>query len=67
MKEHSHPSFLPLTSACAEHGICRTVAFELARRGLLDTFRIGNRRYVYVESLRTLPDRIAAPKSREAK
>ena len=54
------PSFRPLVEACAEHGISRTVAFELARTGKLDTFTIGVRRYVYAESLRTLPERLAA-------
>jgi hypothetical protein len=54
------PTYRPLVPACAEHGISRTVAFELARNGLLETFTIGARRYVRLESLRTLPDRLAA-------
>lgn len=53
------PVFAPLVDTCAAHGISRTVAFELARDGLLETFRIGCRRYVYLESLRTLPERLA--------
>lgn len=54
------PAFRPLVEACGEHGISRTVAFDLARKGLLETFTIGARRYVRLESLRSLPDRLAA-------
>lgn len=54
------PYFKPLVDACQEHGICRTVAFDLSRRGLLSTFSIGKRRYVHMDSLRTLPERLAA-------
>ena len=54
------PTYKPLVTACAEHGISRSVAFELARNGLLHTFNIGQRRYVYLDSLRTLPERLAA-------
>lgn len=52
------PTYRPLVTACAEHGISRSVAFELARTGLLKTFALGQRRYVYLESLRTLPERL---------
>jgi hypothetical protein len=52
------PAYRPLVEACADHGISRTVAFELSDRKLLDTFKIGTRRYVYLESLRTLPQRL---------
>ncbi len=54
------PAFAPLVPTCAAHGISRTVAFELAASGKLDTFLIGKRRYVYIESLRTLPERLKA-------
>ena len=50
------PAYRPLVTACADHGISRTVAFEMARDGLLETFTIGARRYVLLESLRTLLD-----------
>lgn len=59
MRTETTPTYRPLVTACAEYGISRTVAFELARKGLLRTFTIGARRYVYLESLRTLPDRLA--------
>lgn len=49
-----------LVEVCAAHGIGRSVAFELSRMGLLDVFRIGRRRMVYVDSVRTLPERLAA-------
>lgn len=49
-----------LVEICAAYGIGRTVAFELARTGLLDHFKIGRRRMVYVDSVRTLPERLAA-------
>jgi hypothetical protein len=52
------PAFGPLVETCVQHGISRTVAFELARKGLLDTFTIGTRRYVNLDSLRTLPERL---------
>jgi hypothetical protein len=48
-----------MVDACAEHGISRTVAFELVRDGLLETFTIGTRRYVMLASLRDLPKRLA--------
>lgn len=56
---NARPTFKPLVAACAEFGISRTVAFDLARRGLLDTFCIGARRYVRMHSLETLPERLA--------
>lgn len=54
-----HPSYAPLVDACKAHGISRTVSFELSKKGLIETFAIGKRRYVYLESLRTLPARLA--------
>lgn len=54
------PSYAPLVAACAQHGIGRTVAFELVRRGLIETFPIGRKRFVILESLRSLPERLKA-------
>jgi hypothetical protein len=59
MRNPELPTYRPLVPACAEHGISRSVAFELARLGKLETFTIGTRRYVYLDSLRTLPERLA--------
>ena len=52
------PAFLPFVETCEEHGISRTAAYRLADRGLIETFTLGRRRYVVMESLRTLPDRM---------
>lgn len=59
-------TYRPLVTACAEHGISRSVAFELAKSGKLATFTIGTRRYVYLDSLRTLPERLAAEAAKAA-
>lgn len=53
------PSYAPLVLACAMHGIGKTTAFQLVREGKLDTFKIGARTYVKLDSLRTLPTRLA--------
>ena len=58
MRTEATPTYRPLVTACAEHGISRSVAFELARLGKLETFTIGTRRYVYLDSLHTLPARL---------
>lgn len=52
------PSFAPLVLACAQHGIGRTTAFQLARDGLLDTVKIGSRTFVMLASLESLPHRL---------
>lgn len=54
-----NPAFAPFIPACKQHGISKTVAYELAAKGMLETFTIGRARYVRTESLRTLPDRLA--------
>lgn len=58
--ESDRRAFASLVETCREYGISRTIAFELAARGDLETFTIGRRRYVKLESLRTLPERLAA-------
>lgn len=52
------PAFRPLVEACRDCGISRTVAYELVNSGQLATFKIGARRYVTEDSLRTLPSRM---------
>lgn len=52
------PTFRPLVSECAKYGISRSVAYELMNDDLIDTFKIGGKRYVKTESLRTLPERL---------
>ena len=54
----AEPAFGPLVDECEKHGISRSTAYELVASGHLDTFKIGARRYVLVESLRTLPERM---------
>lgn len=58
MGTQSQPAFGPLVEECSKHGISRSVAYELVANGQLDTFKIGARRYVLAESLRTLPSRM---------
>jgi len=52
------PTFRPLVDAAKDHGICKGVAVRLAKEGLLDTFKIGARRYVRMESFSALSDRL---------
>lgn len=53
------PSYFPLVPACKAHGISRASAYRFVQSGHLETFLLGSRRMVWMESLRTLPDRIA--------
>lgn len=39
--------------------ISRTTAFHLRKAGLLDTFKIGSKVYVFLDSLDSLPQRLA--------
>lgn len=50
--------YQPLVDACRARGICRTTAFELKARGLIDCFNIGRRTFVYLDSLDSLPKRL---------
>lgn len=43
--------------ACLERRISRPVAYRLVQVGVLDTFKLGRTRYVYLDSLEALPDR----------
>ena len=63
---HVRPSYGPLIPTCAAYGIKRTRAYEYAANGLLETFLISGRRFVRIESLETLPERIAAAESKGA-
>lgn len=57
MNTASSPEYLPFTEGLREFRISRTRGFELLRAGLLNSFTIGRKRYVMVDSLRTLPER----------
>ena len=50
--------FRPFIPECSRRGLGKTKAYELARDGLLETFTIGCKRYVIIESLDTLPQRL---------
>ncbi len=51
--------YRPFIPECAKKGIGRTTAYELLNDGLVETFCIGRKRYVFVDSLATLPERLA--------
>ena len=51
--------FAPFVPACQAHGIPKATAYELLADGLLDSFLIRRRRFIRLESLRSLPDRLA--------
>lgn len=52
------PMFAEMVPECRKWSIGRTRAFELARLGLIDTFRDGRKRYVLIASLESLPSRL---------
>lgn len=58
MDTHGHRDFRPFIPECAKVGIGRSKAYELANAGLLETVAIGNRRFVYLDSLYSLPQRV---------
>ena len=52
------PNYGILQDVCKLFGISRTQAFAYSKAGLLDTFLMNNRRYVYIDSVRSLPVRL---------
>jgi hypothetical protein len=52
--------FRPFIPECERRGISKSVAYELKSAGLLETFSIGRSRYVLLQSLDTLPQRLIA-------
>lgn len=56
--------FGPFIPECAKRGIGKTVAYELLKDGLLETFTLGAKRYVYLDSLLSLPQRVSRPEQR---
>ena len=59
IKSNVTPSYGPLVDVCKAFGISRSVAYELSSGGMLETFRINARRYVYIDSVLSLPQRVA--------
>lgn len=51
--------FRPFIPECTKRGIGKTKAYELADAGILETVKIGSKRFVYLDSLLTLPQRLA--------
>lgn len=58
-------AFGPLVAECVARGIGRTVAFDLARTGAVETFHLGRRVFVMLDSLDALPATLAK-REREA-
>lgn len=56
---HEHREFRPFIPECTKRGIGKTKAYELANSGLVETFTLGTKRYVYLDSLLSLPHRLA--------
>lgn len=48
----------PFPATVIERGISKTVAYELVGEGLLETFKIGRKRYVYLDSVGDLPKKL---------
>jgi hypothetical protein len=59
MTTHFEPTYGLLTEVCSAFGISRTQAFAYVRRNDLETFLMNGRRYVYIESVKSLPERVA--------
>ena len=53
-----NPKFYPFIKACKAHGIGKSAAYKLLEEGALETFMIGPRRYVVLESLYALSQKI---------
>ena len=57
MEASKQRDFGPFIPECAKRGIGKTKAYELANADLLETFQIGASRFVYMDSLLSLPAR----------
>lgn len=57
---NGYREFGPFIPECTKRGIGKTVAYELLKGGHLETFTLGVRRYVYLDSLLTLPQRVGS-------
>lgn len=55
----------PLVAVCKAHGISRTNAFKLSNGGMLKTFIYNGRRYVTLQSMRELPQRLGVISGRD--
>jgi len=50
--------FRPFIPECRKRGIQKTKAYELANAGLLEVFNIGTRKFIFLDSLLSLPQRL---------
>lgn len=58
MSTQFEPTYGLLTEVSPSVPIARTQAFAYARSGELDTFYMNGRRYVYLDSVKSLPERV---------
>lgn len=58
MATNTERDYRPFIPECTKRGIGKTRAYELADAGLLETFCIGRKRFIYLDSLLTLPHRL---------
>jgi len=59
--------FRPFIPECTKRGIGKTKAYALANAGLLETFAIGTKRFIYLDSLLSLPQRIGENRTQASK
>ena len=59
MQQNIRPPYGPLVETCAIYGIKRSRAHEYAKNGLITTFKMGTKSYVYLAYLDGLPQRLA--------
>jgi len=60
------PVLVPVKQVFEANKIGKTKGWELLGLGLIETVYIGRRRYAVVESVETLPERLAAMKGGKA-
>lgn len=58
MDANPHREYRPFIPECELRGIRKTKAYELANAGLLEVFNIGTRKFIYLDSLLSLPQRL---------
>lgn len=58
MDKNGLREFRPFVEACARVGLGRSKSYQLAAQGLIETVLIGRRRFVYLDSLYSLPERV---------
>lgn len=59
MTSANRRGYRPFIPECNKRGIGKNTAYNLATDGLLETFLIGRKRYIYLDSLETLGERLA--------